>query len=204
LQSLEKNLIVALRHATAAAHESIEQLPIMCRIMSATVTRLDYYYYLLVLRELYTPLEAALYTTVAADIQTRLGVRPKLPSLLADLNEQAALNTEEQTTSAALRKHVLLAPAIQDANHLVGSFYVLEGATLGGRIIARHLQKVLGAELGGARFLDFHGEHTSAVWKQFAGALDELCAEGYLEPNAVINGALATFADLYQQLAQCE
>ncbi len=204
MQSLEKNLIVALRHATAAVHESIEQLPIMCRIMSTTVTRIDYYHYLLVLRELYTPLEAALYTTVAPDIQMRLGVRPKLPALLADLSEQATFNTDKQNTIAALREQILLAPAIQDANHLVGSFYVLEGATLGGRVIARHLHKVLGAELGGARFLDFHGEHTSAVWKQFAGALDELCAEGYLEPNAVINGALATFADLYQQLARCE
>ncbi|MBK1694987.1 hypothetical protein CKO09_09570 [Chromatium weissei] len=201
LQSLEKNLIVALRYATAAVHESIEQLPIMLRIMSLSVTRADYCHYLLVLRELYTPLEAALYTAIDRDTQLRLGVRPKLPALLADLNEQAAMNTDEifSVTTDVMHSTIV----IKNINDLVGSLYVLEGATLGGRTIARHLRRVLNNELGSARFLDFHGEQTSAVWKQFAGALDELCAEQRLKPDAVIAGALTTFDDLYQQLARC-
>lgn len=201
MQSLEKNLIVALRYATAAVHESIEQLPIMLRIMSLSVTRADYCHYLLVLRELYTPLEAALYTAIDRDTQLRLGVRPKLPALLADLNEQAAMNTDEifSVTTDVMHSTIV----IKNINDLVGSLYVLEGATLGGRTIARHLRRVLNNELGSARFLDFHGEQTSAVWKQFAGALDELCAEQRLKPDAVIAGALTTFDDLYQQLARC-
>ncbi|MBV5311335.1 MAG: biliverdin-producing heme oxygenase [Chromatium okenii] len=202
LQSFEQNLIVALRHATAGVHESIEQLAIMRRIMSSSVTRADYCHYLFVLRDLYTPLEAALYTAIDCETQLRLGVRPKLPALLADLNEQMAMNTDETFVTANT-----ITPAnivIQNINHLVGSLYVLEGATLGGRTIARHLRRVLGDELGAAWFLDFHGEQTSTVWKQFAGALDELCAEQRLESDAVIAGALATFDDLYRQLARCE
>jgi heme oxygenase (biliverdin-IX-beta and delta-forming) len=205
--SPELNVIVALRHATAAAHEAIEQLPMMQRLMSTEVTRWDYYHYLVVMRDLYTQLETIFYTEAGVDLCQKLGLRPKVPALLQDMREQ-----EEFFSAAGLelpappskKSSVEVALHFPDVNALVGGFYVLEGATLGGRTIARHLRKILGDELGGARLLDFHGEHTATVWKQFAAGLDELCAQQILAPEAVIQSALRVFAYLEQYLERCE
>ena len=196
------NLAVALRLATAAAHAAIEQLPIMLRLTSPAVTRDDYRFYLRVLGVLYITLETALYNGLDAALRERLGVSPKLPALLRDLEEQERMAGQSVTGQASLEASNDFAP--RGASAIVGGFYVLEGATLGGRTIVRHLRRVLGDELGAARFLDFHGEQTSASWKQFASALDELCADGTLAPDEVIAGALATFNHVHHRLAQVD
>ncbi len=91
---------------------------------------------------------------------------------------------------------------LEGASLAVGGLYVLEGATLGGRTIARHLRQVLGDALGSATFLDFHGTQTSDVWKQFAAALNQLAAQGTLQPDVVIAGALKVFEQVHQCFGQ--
>ncbi len=195
------SLAVALRLATAKAHEAVEQLPIMLRLTSDAVTVDDYRRYLQILAGIYAAVEAALYSGLDADLRQRLGVRPKLPALLRDLEEQGM-------GAASARVEGQVSPdgpdgfAPRGTSAIIGGLYVLEGATLGGRTIARHLRRCLGAELGAASLLDFHGERTSAVWKRFSGALDELRAEGVLVPEEVIAGALATFDDIHHRLEQ--
>lgn len=198
--STKANLAVALRHATAEAHAAVEQLPIMLRLTSQAVTRDDYRHYLHVLGGIYVTVETRLYHDLDETLRERLGVRPKLPALLRDLEEQEGIQV-------SLAKERLDMPNSLDPHGpsaIVGGLYVLEGATLGGRTIARQLRRMLGDGLGAARFLDFHGEQTSAAWKQFSGALDDLRAEGALIPDEVIAGALATFEYIHGRLAQAD
>ncbi|WP_119155029.1 biliverdin-producing heme oxygenase [Caldimonas tepidiphila] len=57
----------------------------------------------------------------------------------------------------------------------LGSLYVIEGSTLGARIIGPRLQAGLGVtpQAGGSYFAG-HGEHTGTMWRDFRQALAEL------------------------------
>ncbi|MGQ9659718.1 MAG: biliverdin-producing heme oxygenase [Thermochromatium sp.] len=183
------DLAGALRRSTAAIHAEIEQLPLMARLTSETVTLDDYRRYLRAILAIQAPLERALYDGIDATVRDRLGVRPKLPALLADLAEQG-LPLDPGTALTP-------PPVLDDLSVRVGGLYVLEGATLGGRTIARHLRRILGELLGATRLLDFHGQHTSAAWKAFTRELNALTAEQRLVPDLVISGALTVFAHVH-------
>jgi heme oxygenase len=78
--------------------------------------------------------------------------------------------------------------------HALGALYVLEGATLGGRIILRDLETRMGPEIAGAtRFLRGHGVDTGPMWKSFQAVLDDF---GRSHPDAgtdVLSGAARAF-----------
>ena len=63
-------------------------------------------------------------------------------------------------------------PAMNDLPQLLGSMYVLEGSTLGGQLIARHVEKTLHLTGGnGNAFFRGHGERTGPLWKEFCEML---------------------------------
>lgn len=191
---IEIDLAIALRRATAGIHAEIERLPLMSRLTSETVTLDDYGCYLRAILAIHAPLEQALYEGLDGTVRDRLGVRPKLPALLADMEEQGL--TFNMPVLA-----VAPAPLLpDDLSARVGGLYVLEGATLGGRTIARHLRRLIGEPLGATRFLDFHSQNTSAAWKGFTSGLNALAAQQALVPDRVIAGALAVFAYVHKRL----
>ena len=56
-------------------------------------------------------------------------------------------------------------PGFQAA--FLGALYVLEGSTLGGRFIARHVESVLGLAPGaGDSYFQGHGEATGSLWRE--------------------------------------
>jgi heme oxygenase len=183
-------LAILLRHATAETHQAVERLPLMAKLTSPSVTREDYLDYLYALADVYDALEGSLLGALDEEIRNDLGVRPKLPAILEDLAEQGRPHIPRTSTQ--------LAPA--GSGSALGGLYVLEGATLGGRVIAKHLRRCLGQALGSAGFLDFHGEHSSAAWKRFASILDSLPAHGRIDPGEVISGACTTFAVVHRML----
>lgn len=202
-------LIVALRLATAATHQAVELLPGMVRLTGADPSPADYRRYLRLMARVYGTLEPSLYAALSAagapgpDAADRrspaltagrisaLGLRPKFPALCADL----AVHGLEPPAVAPDR----LSPP--DLNTALGGLYVLEGSTLGGRVVARHLRKHLGDPLPGGTFLDFHGDQASAHWKRLGLALDGLAADGLIDPDCVIAGACAVFQEVYTMLA---
>lgn len=191
---IEIDLAGALRRATAGVHAEIERLPLMSRLTSETATLDDYQRYLRAILTIHAPLEQVLYDGLDETVRDRLGVRPKLPALLADMEEQGL--TFNMPVLA-----VAPAPLLpDDLSARVGGLYVLEGATLGGRTIARHLRRLIGEPLGSTHFLDFHGRQTSAAWKGFTSGLNALAAQQALIPDRVIAGALAVFAYVHTRL----
>ena len=183
-----------LKEATAARHRAVEALPAMAALTSQRVTRDDYRAYLARIARVYASLEAPLIEALKAGLAVRGAsgpeLRPKLPALLADCADEGL---------AAPRCEPMELPASVSA--AAGGLYVLEGATLGGRVIARHLRRHLPGGLPRARFLDFHGDTASAAWKAFSAELDALAADGFVAPQEAVDGACLVFEDVRRILA---
>lgn len=80
-----------------------------------------------------------------------------------------------------------------DASGLLGVFYVFEGSTNGGTIIAMRVRELLGLHgEGGTRFINPHGQQVRPRWMEWKQAVDglELTAE---QRSAAIAGAQEAF-----------
>ena len=83
-------------------------------------------------------------------------------------------------------------PERKDDASLLGSMYVMEGSTLGGQFIAKHVEEVLGLNRGeGDAYFRGHGERTRRMWKEFCVVLRTRTSES--ETEAVVAGAKAMF-----------
>lgn len=119
------------------------------------------------------------------------GPRRKLALVEADL---AALGL------AAPNAQPVILPFIRDRASAMGSLYVLEGATLGGQLIARHARRVLGLGDAGTAFFRSGGADVGRRWQDFRAAI-ERCSS--LETDdAIVASADATFRSLNRVLGR--
>jgi heme oxygenase len=71
-----------------------------------------------------------------------------------------------------------LLPDLPTFAHALGALYVLEGATLGGRVILRDLDARLGTSIAGAtRFFGGRREAVGPMWLRFRALLDDFGRE---------------------------
>ena len=74
-----------------------------------------------------------------------------------------------------------------------GCLYVLEGACLGGQVIGRHVERVLGLTPSqGAAYFHGHGRETGARWQAFRAGL-VTWSSGSGAEDEIVASALATF-----------
>ena len=175
LNAMNKTVIHEIDHALAAA----------------VADPADYCRYLSAMALVYGGLEPGLFAALTAGLSRQwvaaLGVRPKFPALCADIEA----NGLRVPASVPV---VVVTPADGTPVSLstaVGGLYVLEGATLGGRLIVRQLRRQLGGQLIGASFLDFHGDQAAAAWKGFSRALEGLAMAQLVVSEQSIAGARA-------------
>lgn len=76
-----------------------------------------------------------------------------------------------------------------DPETALGSLYVLEGSTLGGRVIARELAHAPWCPAEGLRYFDPYGHDVGARWRHTLAVL--AAARG--DPDRIVAGALRTF-----------
>jgi len=140
--------------------------------------------------DFYAPVEAQLACVLPSalpglDFETRR----KLPLLRADL---AVLGGRAEDTLAVGNA----LPPLHTPAQAVGCLYVLEGATLGGQIISRHVRRTLGlTPETGARFFHGNGARTAGMWRTFRAALDGFAADP-ATADAVVESANATFRSM--------
>lgn len=83
-------------------------------------------------------------------------------------------------------------PEMQDRASLLGAMYVMEGSTLGGQLIAPHVEEVLHLGDGeGTAFFRGHRERTGVLWREFCELLKTQVAEE--EEEALIGAARKMF-----------
>jgi heme oxygenase len=77
-------------------------------------------------------------------------------------------------------------PQLDSAERVLGALYVVEGSALGGRSLARGLDRLLGSgESNGRRFFEGRGPSTGAAWRDFVGRLDLIPAKSAARVSAV-------------------
>ena len=136
----------------------------------------------------YAPVETSLVRIAAA--RPPRGFSMKIRSELLENDLQALGLTRRQL--AELPRCVSL-PPLSNEEQLAGCLYVLEGASLGGRVIARALDRDLGiAKESGASFFVGDAEATSARWREVLAWLGGLEQAGP-GSDAVVAAAQATF-----------
>jgi heme oxygenase len=93
-------------------------------------------------------------------------------------------------------KHDETRPALPEMNDLAslfGTMYVMEGSTLGGQFIARHVEAALHlAEGQGNSYFRGHGNQTGLMWKEFCEMLKLRIPDEQTE--AVVISAKAMFS----------
>lgn len=191
-------LMQALRANTAALHAATEQLALMRQLMSPEVDLGIYRAYLAAIAAPYATIEPHLHMLCAPATLARLGVQPKLPALMRDL---AALQLEP--CQLADNQSDYLTAVVRNEADALGGLYVLEGATLGGRVISRQLTRNLGPapQCLPLEFLSSsHNPQPAQSWRQFGSALEaEVNAQGQ-DPNRLLTAATAVFEIVHQAL----
>lgn len=190
--SILKDVILVLQRlklATQERHKALEkQLPLLHPALSLR----EYRRFLARFLGYYVPLEARL---LPLPWWPHMGFaysdRRKAPRLEQDLQ---ALGEAEASVQSLPQCHEL--PVLETLPQLLGCLYVVEGATLGGQIISRHLHATLGLTANtGAAFFSGYGTRTGSHWKVFCTALSSLTNQ-HENDEAVITSANDTFATL--------
>jgi heme oxygenase len=177
-----RSILERLKLETAAEHAAIEGAT---GVMEPGLTLEGYRAYLERTLGFYQGVEQQL---------RQLGVWPAL-SLPADEREKLPLLAEDivllgNIEPASIR--VCNAPPLfASTAEAIGGAYVLEGSTLGGRVISRHVQSLFGADVPRS-FLECYGAETGARWQSFRAALSRFASSRELE-DRVIAGARETF-----------
>lgn len=169
--------IGVLRHATRSIHERLHSHAVFASLQSGRIGRAEYVNLLLGLYGFHAGLK-----DTAADGHLRC------QHLLNDLNFMGA---DAEHIANAPR---LAPPLVPNAAARWGIDYVLRGAALGGRVLARKLDALLGlGDINGRRFFLNGGENNGAQWLYFVEQL-EIQLPMSAERDAAAASAASTFA----------
>ena len=178
-------LRILLKDATRPAHERLERL---LGLDAPDMTRGRYGEFLRCAHAFHVAMERAFESRPLHRWGLDMRVRAKRQWLERDLDFLAL-----QPLAAAVD-----APA-DDEPALLGRAYVLEGATLGGRVLLDTLAPRCSVSPGhGASYLAGYAADTGRMWKAFVGALDAAMLDP-AERTACVEGAVSTFAG-YERL----
>jgi heme oxygenase len=181
------SLSARLKHGSAREHAAIEAF----LAFDADAWPLERYQrYLVCMHAFHRAVEGA----IDGHAPSGLGLedRRKTPWLAEDL---------AHFDLAPLAAAPALSP-LHDAARAIGWAYVLEGATLGGRVLFKPVARrwSLGPHHG-ATYLFGYGERTGALWREFTHALDAMPLRED-EVQAAVAGACEAFSRLREWFAQ--
>ena len=158
-----------LRAETQVWHDRVEELFDLPRQLRTTE---DYRRVLADLLGFHAPMEAAVGRIDWTDVPLDLARRCRTPLVERDLR---ALGLSQAVIDALPRCSRLPQPT--DRAAALGCLYVLEGSTLGGQVVRRHVQAALGPEVAGATaFFGSHGPAVGVLWRDFLVLLEKECA----------------------------
>ncbi|MFP2909758.1 biliverdin-producing heme oxygenase [Pyxidicoccus sp. 3LFB2] len=183
------SLLQRLKTETRPHHERTEAA---VRLMEPDLAPGDYRRHLEALYGFYVPLEAQLSARLVEAVPAlRAHERWKVPLLEQDLR---ALGHDDASLARLPRCPQL--PPLPGVPEALGCFYVLEGSTLGGQLILRHLKRHFAdAPVGDFAFFRAYGDEVGPMWRAFGQALTDASAQAASADfdARVVKGAQDTF-----------
>ncbi|WP_316803341.1 biliverdin-producing heme oxygenase [Pedobacter nototheniae] len=181
-----------LRTETAEKHKELESLMFVNEIMANSLSISNYKKLLTINYIIHQKLEHKLIAQLDAAVAGKLEMdkRVKLPALEKDLHYWKI-----DTDTLPDLNFEIFAPANHTAE-ILGALYVLEGATLGGNVIKKHIlaNPEFKNDAAGLSYYGVYGEELGAKWKTFVTLLNESVAEA--DYAKCVNSANATFDNL--------
>jgi len=181
------DIMAVLRQRTREEHQAIEQA---LGLVDPDLTVADYTRIIGICYGFWRPLEEKLAAVEGLkNSGYDLAAREKTSLLRSDWHALAAHELSGLAVCSEL-------PDVTSVAAAFGCLNVIEGATLGGQVISRHLQMRLGITPStGAAFFHGYGKDTASMWKAFGAALGALArTPGSHEP--IVESAIATFRAL--------
>lgn len=185
-KSLPTMLLHRLKAETAERHDRVERA---LDLMRRDLTRPEWVRLVARFYGFYQPWEEAVARAAGGDgeLAAMVADRRKVAWLERDL---ADLDVGEGARAALPRCRRL--PVIETIEQVLGSMYVLEGATLGGQFISRHVEATLGLGDGrGYSFFYSYGTSTGRMWQAFRATLSAYAPR--LEADRIVAAACETF-----------
>lgn len=170
-------VLTRLRQATAQAHQALEDHVNAVDTLSSTTDRramVARYY------QMHASADSALESWLEKAPDLDQAARRRTPLLEKDM-AALGLNLPPHATLPRV--------SVTSLAEALGFLYVLEGSSLGGRVITKGLIS-RGASLAGLSFLDPYGRDIGERWRSFILVLER---EGGRDADGVVRGALAGF-----------
>ncbi len=172
-----------LRTQTRSSHKALEQNPLSFLLMQDTVGVEDYINYLKKLYGFIRGFEKNVFP-ILQNTLPNIEQREKTSLLEMDLLVQ-----HQDLSMIEMPNDLMFRQNFSTESSALGGMYVLEGSTLGGQIINRHLQQ----HIGQSHYFTGYAAETGKTWKSF---LENLCIQADKSPqheNEIIAAAIKTF-----------
>lgn len=190
-----ESLISELRSQTQVDHEALEGLlPLMDPNLRPDV-------YVKLLKKFYgfyQPLEARISAVSGwSELGFDLERRKKAPLAARDLRH---LGHGDAVIALQTLCPESMLPTVDTMADAIGCLYVLEGSTLGGQVISRHLNKILGIdENTGAAFFRSYGADVGPFWREYL-QMSESFGANLAKRSIITMAACNTFQKIRQWL----
>jgi heme oxygenase len=190
------NIMARLKNETTSAHKQLEKVPCVQRLFASDYQLIEYSGLLSRFYGYFAAIEPLLFVGLPTEYSACLQYRTKTGLLKQDL---AVLDIDASKLPLCTQL-----PELGAFSQKMGAFYVLEGSTLGGQVISRHLSGQLGDDIAQAlHFYQSYGKNVHAEWQGFAMLMSR-CFENPEDRAAdeVVATANQTFASLQQWLLE--
>lgn len=178
-------IMAKLKEATREQHENLENV---VNVMDNMFDRKEYEKLLTKFYRFYSSIEPKVGANDLKAEGFNFDARAKTPSLERDLKNLGIFDDVKHLAGSWTDL-----PVVDTTAKAFGACYVMEGATLGGQIIMRHLKEHLDLtpENGGS-FFNSYGAQVGPMWKEFIMITTQF-AEKNDDDEPIVNAAKETF-----------
>lgn len=178
-------LLEKLKEDTRPLHDQVEETMESRLILNKDFSITQYVQLLQRLKAAHDALEPAILDFEGISSHPQLEAKHRLSKRHALVMDLFLLNGKGEAKIAK--------STFQNEQQAWGAMYVLEGSTLGGAMIHKHLQS-LGWDTPAFNFYSYYGKETGSKWKTFKQVITALSNQSALLYNDVLEGSRMAYS----------